>query len=355
MKIRLPLILASVALVATAAWFALRPPQLDSISTSSADREVATASSRSASVAPSVGRSLEKPGIRADVPVKFPIAPPKATLFNEYMKAKAYRPLYDRLANTAEGQTAQGKLVLYEMLRQCATITDGPRPGYKANFPGRDAFINNIPTDDPQREKRIAAFDEAAVNRCAGLDGMTMTRADLLKILNDAAVAGDPGARALAIEQEMGENRRNTTTLSDGLVRELQTLASSKDPEAIRVAGRTLANAWPDYALRVGPGQLPVEQRAFVNAFLVLACEYGAPCGTDTPRMLDACAMRGFCDAQNFPDYLSHYGSTPHETAMLVQYRELVRQAIETGDWSQINVVRGQPPNHRMSFQPGPR
>ena len=66
-----------------------------------------------------------------------------------------------------------------------------------------------------------------------------------------------------------------------GLSDQLRQIAGTRDPEAIRVAGRIMANSWQDYALRVGPGQLPVEQRAFVNAFLVLSCEFGAPCGTD--------------------------------------------------------------------------
>jgi hypothetical protein len=39
-----------------------------------------------------------------------------------------------------------------------------------------------------------------------------------------------------------------------------------------------------------------------------------------------------------------------------VQYRSVLRTAIETGNWSQVNVVRGlPPPPNRMTFVPGPR
>ena len=72
--------------------------------------------------------------------------------------------------------------------------------------------------------------------------------------------------------------------------------------------------------------------------------------------MQQACAMRGHCNAQSFPEYLYYYGSTPHDSTMLTQYREVVRHAIQTGDWSQISVVRGAPPpRNRITFVPGPR
>jgi hypothetical protein len=355
LKLRIPLTLTGLAALAAAAWFALRPPDLAPITP--ADSSAAAAPAGQSSRAAAGGNSSTvRPGPAAtSARPQFIVKTPARTLFNEFLGAKEYRILYDRLANSPEGQTAEGKLVMYELLRTCARITDGPRPGYKAHLQPRESFTARIPATDPSREKRLAAYEQLAIDRCHGLDGITMTRADLLKILDDAAAAGDPRARALSMEQAMGENRRNTGGLNDNQVRELQRIAESRDPEAVRVAGRMLANSWPDYSLRVGPDQVPIDQKAFVSAFLVLACEYGAPCGNDTPRMLEACAMRGYCNAQNFPDYLAQYGATPHETALVVQYRELIRQAIETGNWSQITVVRGGPANHRMSFQPGPR
>ena len=72
--------------------------------------------------------------------------------------------------------------------------------------------------------------------------------------------------------------------------------------------------------------------------------------------MQRACAIEGHCNAQSFPEYLYYYGSTPHDSTMLTQYREVLRHAIQTGDWSQISVVRGAPPpRNRITFVPGPR
>ena len=359
MNLRVSLIAVFAALLVVAAWLALRPPQLEPIpDAATVARPAATrsASSAGSAVAPTSGRAGNP---RAGIPhVALPA--PAPTLFNEYLRARSYKALYDRLANSPEGETAEGRLVLYEILRQCATITDGRRPGFKPNPPKREEFVNSIPATDPQRERRIAAFDQYATDFCAGFGGISMRRADLMQMLNDAAAAGDPRARALALEQELWQARRGGrdggVTLSDEQIASLRQIAGTRDPEAIRVAGRVLGNSWQDYQVRIGPDQMPIEQRPFVNAWLVLSCEFGAPCGADTPRMLQACALQGHCDAQSYPEHLYYYGSTPHDSTLLTQYREILRQAIETGNWSQISVVRGIPPSgNRITFVPGPR
>jgi hypothetical protein len=361
MKNRFALAAAFATILAVAAWMALRPPQLEPIPGPDAAAAAAARAAERAASAAAQGPSGATPATdpRAGIP-RVVMTPPPPTLFNEYLGARQYRILYDRLAGSPEGQTAEGQLVLYEILRQCATITEGRRPGFKARPQNRDEFINSIPASDPQRERRIAAFDAFAEDHCKGFEGVTMRHSELMKLLNDAASAGDPRARALSMEQELWQARRGGrdggVTLTDAHLEQLRQIAGSGDPEALRVAGRIMANSWQDYSLRIGPDQLPVEQRPLVNAFLVLSCELGAPCGTDTPRMLQACAVQGHCNAQNYPEHLYYYGSTPHDSTLLTQYREILRHAIRTGDWSQLTVVRGAPPpGNRMTFVPGPR
>lgn len=360
MNPRSALIAVFAALLVVGAWLGLRPPQLEPIPAivETASATAARPAQAAGSSAPA-GASGQTSRLRASIPV-VAMPPPAPTLFNEYLRAKSYRALYERLATSPEGQTPEGRLVLYEILRQCATITEGRRPGFKPNPPKRDDFINGIPATDPQREQRIAAFDQYATDFCAGFEGVTLRQADLMKMLGDAAAAGDPRARALAMEQELWQARRGGrdggVTLTDEQIAALRQIAGTRDPEAIRVAGRVLGNSWQDYQVRVGPDQLPVEQRAFMNAWLVLSCEFGAPCGSDTPRMLQACALQGHCNAQSYPEHLYYYGSTPHDSTLLTQYREILRQAIESGNWSQVSVVRGVPPTgNRMTFVPGPR
>lgn len=348
---------AVAAFVGTAIWLALRLPEPQSPAALSPAPAAETARAPASGSAIAAGDAAP-PARRAPPPgSNVVLAPPPPTLFNEYLGAKQYRILYDRLADSPQGATPEGRLVLYEILRQCATVLEGPRPGFRPNPPKREDFVNGIAPTDPLREKRIAAFDEFTFDRCKGFEGTTIRHAELMKLLNDAAAGGNPHARALAIEQELWQARRaGRPALGDAQIDMLRQIAGTRDPEALRVAGRVLGNSWNDYALRIGPDQQPVEQRAFVNAFLVLSCEYGAPCGPDTPRLLEACAMRGHCDAQSFPDHLYYYGSTPHDATLLTQYRQVLRNAIETGDWSQLSVVRGLPHNRNaITFVPGPR
>jgi hypothetical protein len=358
MKTRFAFAAVGIVALVAGAWLALRPPELPELPVGAP--AVAATSPSSAS-----HDKLSASAVLAIDPRPNPlrparVTPVKATLFNEYLEAKQYRAIYDRLRTSPEGQTAEGKLVLYEVMRQCATITEGKRYQWQRPMPKRDEFVAGLAATDPLRERRIAAYDEFNANRCVGFEGVSITQADLDRMLADAASAGDPRARAMSIEQEQLIARRTQgrdhATLSDAQIENLKQVLSSKDPEAIRVAGRVLSNSWADYALRIGPDQQPVEPRAFMNAWLVLACEYGQPCGADTPRLQQACALQGHCDAQNFADYLYYYGISPHDSQLLVQYRALLRQAIETGNWSQIQVMRGLPPSgNRMNFVPGPR
>jgi hypothetical protein len=337
----------AIGAVVAAAWFALRPPELPELPTVAPQAAAAARPSASSDPRPNPLRPARLEAV-------------KPTLFNEYLGAKQYRALYDRLRGSAEGQTAEGRLVLYDMLKACATITDRRGGQWKPPQTKREDFLAGIGPNDPQREKRIAAFDGFTANKCVGFESMTIAQVDLDKLLTDAAAGGDPRARALLIEQDLATARRtqgrDNATLADAQIDSLRQALASKDPEAIRIAGRVLSNSWSDYALRIGADQQPVEQRAFMQAWLVLSCEYGAPCGADTPRMQQACAFQGHCDAQTYPDYLYYYGSSPYDSQLLQQYRTVLRTAIETGDWSQLSVVRGlPPPPNRMTFVPGPR
>ena len=359
MKSRFPLLLASAAVLAGGAWLALRPPELPELPAG------VTPPAQAAAVNSAPPDTLAASAVLAIDPRPNPLRPArqlpvKANLFNEYLGARQYRALYDRLKNAPEGQTAEGRLVLYEVLKACANITEGKRYQWKPSTPKREDFVQGLADNDPNRDRRIAAYDEFLANRCQGFEGVNITQAELDKMLADSAAAGDPRARSMQIELELSIARRtqgrDNTQITDAQIDALKQALSSKDPETIRVAGRVLSNSYADYQLRIGPQQAAVEPRAFMNAWLVLACEYGQPCGPDTPRLQQACAFQGHCDAQTFPDYLYYYSISPHDSQLLVQYHNILRNAIESGDWSQVQVMRGLPPGStRMTFVPGPR
>ena len=349
--------LSCLGLVFAAAWWLASSPPMETTS----ENPAAPVSPGEQQVAPTRRVEGFPPEAARPRAASAPARPARVlppTLFGEMVKARQLKPLYDRLKDSPEGQTAEGRLVLYEILNQCATITDRRWRGRTA-IPKRDDLAAQLPPNDPLREKRLAAFDDFTANRCEGFEGVSLTQADLSKILQESAAGGDPRAQALLVERELWQSRRRSdaqATLSDAQLATIKQAVATHDPEAIRVAGRVLSTTWSDYALRIGPDQLAVEPRAFMNAWLVLSCEYGAACGADTPRMLQACALQGHCDATNFPDYLYQYGSTPHDSALVMQYRGILRQALDSGDWSQLHVVRGLPnASSRAWFVPGPR
>lgn len=283
-----------------------------------------------------------------------PLVPAKLTLSGELALARNYRELYDRLANSAEGQTPEGQFVLYRILRACANVTDrrGRPPSRAITEEQRETYLNTIADRDPSREKRLAAFEAINEDKCVGVAGVVTTEAELAQRLANAATAGSPGAKALQVEQEMwAERRANASTvrggptLTDAQIESLRTSLASKDPEALISAGRILANTFRDVSIRIGPNQLPVESRALTNALQMAACDFGHPCGDNNSRILNGCAFHGHCEAGNLRDYLAYYAASPHDVMLQEQYRQVIRTAITTGDWSALNFVRGPVPS----------
>jgi hypothetical protein len=120
-------------------------------------------------------------------------------------------------------------------------------------------------------------------------------------------------------------------------------------------AGRLISNTYQDLTVRVGPDGQVAEPRALFNAWQMLACEYGYPCGSDNSFILTECALRSHCDATTLQDFLTFYGSSMHDSQLLAQYQQVLRNAVTSGDWSQLSVVRGpRPPGARgCGFRPG--
>jgi len=289
-------------------------------------------------------------------------------LARDFGNALTYKPVYDRLNGTAEGATPEGQYLLYRILRACATVAD--RRGGAAARPQSSALTEerrqqiaaSLPEGDPRLAQRLAAFDKVTADQCAGLSGVAVTEAELSQHLKNALAGNDPKARAWQVEQEMWQERRNATgsnragaTLSDAQLSTLREAFTTRDPEAIAIAGRVLANSFRDVTVRVGPEQEPIEHRTFMNAATLLACEYGYACGENNPRVLAACAYQGHCGVASLPDYLFYYGVSPYDAQLLDRYRTILRQAADSGDWSAITVQRGnRSPNSSFIVQGTP-
>src|SRR5258706_2511405 len=186
--------------------------------------------------------------------------------------------------------------------------------------------------------------------KCEGFEGVSITQAELSKLLADSVAAGDPKARALSIEQQLWAQRQPGTrmdqiSLSDAQVEQLRQILGTRDPGAMVVAGRILSNTWHDLSVRIGPEGQVAEPRAFYNAWQTLACDYGYPCGSDNTRVLSECALQGHCQAQSLQDYLYYYGGAPPDSQLRAQHPHNLRAAGESGGWSpEEGVRRPRPP-----------
>ncbi len=366
MSARQLLTIVALAAIGVLAWEMLKPPQpaeTAAVASAPADRMPAAAPA-SAPPAP----VTTQPG-QVRLGTNF-LRPPAATtvtatpLARDFANALAWKPIYERLRNTAEGETPEGKYFLYRILRACATVADRkPRPQNVVQIEERRMQIaSSLPEGDPRRAQRLEAFDKATADQCAGLAGVTVSEAELAQLLKSSLDGGDPKARVWQVEQEMWQERRSANTpgragatLTDSQVSSLREAFSSRDPEAIAIAGRVLSNSFRDLTVRVGPDGEPIENRAFMNAALLLACEYGYPCGENNARVLNACAFQGHCGVASLPDYLFYYASSPYDAQLLDRYRGILRQAVDTGDWSAIAIDRSnRSPNLPSYSYPGP-
>jgi hypothetical protein len=357
MKGRIPILLLVVATLA-GAWLLVRPPESADFTTdpeaTSSGAKPATASMVSPSRLSAAARAID---LRANPLKSVPAKGQRVTLQGEFQRAKNYKALYDRLKHSPDGQTPEGLYVMYEMMRRCANVTDrtGRAPPPPGNGQNRNDFVASIADTDPARDQRIAAFDDVSANRCAGLEGLTIAQADLDKMLAAAASGGEAAAQALLLEQQLmaerraaaaqGQFGRNTSvTLTDAQVASVQAFASSRDPDAMLIAGRILSMPWNNLAVGAGTGGSTVESRAFNQAMQLVACDYGYPCDGSNPRVESGCAYLGHCSASSLADYIYYYGASPNDAQLMSQYQGLLRNAIETGNWSQLPVIRGPQP-----------
>ena len=279
------------------------------------------------------------------------------TLAREFEQAGALRPLYDRLSAPGAAATAEAKYVLYRILGTCARKTDpNPRvPAPASRAERRRQLEASIPDASPLKATRLKAFDELA--RCAGLEELTTTTAELDKLLDDAARGGDPRARALQVQRELGsEMPRGAPPITDAQLQALRDSVASRDPAAIAIAGTVLSNTFGDLVMEVGDAHDALDPAASRQAWRLLACEYGLDCGSDNPELRMSCAFAGRCGPSTIPDHIYFYETTPNQAQLVEQYRQLFRRAIDAGDWSGVTFARrsNAPQSVFRYFTPGP-
>lgn len=275
---------------------------------------------------------------KSSLPIRTATVP--LTLAREYEQSNNLKAIYDRVSGSHE--TAEAKYVLYRILSGCAKKTDplpADRPAPQTWEQRRKNLEASLSDANPQKAVRLKAFDE--MRRCQGLEGVTTSKAELDKLLDDAAGQGDPRARALQVQREMsGDTPRGTAPITDAQLRTLQEAIASRDPAAIAIAGTVLSNTFGDMVIEVGDQHEPLDPRAAHDAWTLLACEYGLDCGPNNNDLRQSCALSGRCGPASLPDYIFFFETTPSQAQLVDQYRGYFRQAVEGNDWSALTFAR---------------
>ncbi|MFZ3323239.1 MAG: hypothetical protein WA190_12770 [Usitatibacter sp.] len=351
MKILVAISLAVAAIVAAVMIYRAEPDTLDQRLKAEQARE-REMKNPSPSVVLSINPAQSSPMMRAAN------APTMTPMGQEYAKARSLKPLYDRLKAPDGTNTGEAKFYLYKILATCGNVSgvERPGPGGKDQAQARRDLEAMIPPSSPDREKRLALFDQVGA-RCSGLEGLTATKADLDKLLADAARDGDPKAQArLAVPQAtVATDTAPHLNITDDQFRALQAAIASRDPEAITIAGMALSNTFDDAVLQVGPDHALLSGNASFEAWRLVACEYGMECGADNPFLQNACIYTGRCAANTVQDQIFYYNVSPYDAQLIDQYRQVFRNAVANNDWSGLNLARQ--PNtsgSRFSFSAWP-
>jgi hypothetical protein len=345
LKILVAISLAIAAIVAAVMIYRAEPDTLDQRVKAEQARE-----SEMKHPSPSVVLS-----IRASTPSPLPTAAGKSVrglASQEYSKARSLKTLYDRLSAPGATATGDDKYVLYKILAGCARRSDSktsvdPAARQQALDKRRKDLEAQIPLTNPDRQKRLDAFD-AISQRCAGMENVETSKAELDKLLADAAAMGDPKAQARLAFPQMapmqGQNpnmpQRAAMNLSDDQFHTMQSAIASRDPDAIIIAGMALSNTYDDAILQVGADRGELQARASMEAWRLVACEYGMECGPENQELQTACFAQGRCAATTVPDQVFYYDVSPYEAQLIDQYRQVFRNAVANNDWSGLTLAR---------------
>lgn len=305
-------------------------------------------------IKPGAARAVDH---RPAAPV-FAISP----VMQEFRDAKSLKSLYDRLS-AAAGRTPEEAYVLAEILNRCAKVTDrirDPRRQPDEAARARERFLATIAEKDSNRQARVAAYDAAYVDRCAGIEAVT-TEAAIRELLRQAAESGDAKARARLVEKDLwSQLAANEDTaarrmaarpaITDSQLSTLRQAVESRDVGAFMIAGRVFSSTLADLTVRAGPDERSAETRLLQDAWLLAACELGTNCGRDSGRLLYACAMNGECGAADLREYLFFYAHSPQQSQLVNEYAAALVRAARSGDWSYFTLHRGAPPGNSLSI-----
>jgi hypothetical protein len=298
-------------------------------------------------------------------------------LMQTYLERKDWPGLFRKIKDAPP--TPESQFLQADLLAACAKRLPSPAPAAasaNAAVPVKSAadakeerrarFFASLAPNDPQLEKRKTAYDLSNADRCGELSQIEYNADEVNRLLDAAAAGGDPRARSWLLTRQIGddmqaaskkaiaENRPPTTQgniVTDAQFATMRELLASQDPIVMADLRNLLSSTIDGGAIRIGPNQQSIDHQAFYNAWGLVACDFGAPCGADSLTIQQDCAAQGRCSANNLYDHTYYYGVSPHGAQLVEQYRQWLGQMIGARDLSQLNLVRGaNNPNSTFMF-----
>lgn len=290
------------------------------------------------------------------------IVKPMPASLQEFYKARSYAPLYARLKDSTT-RTPEESWMLAEILKRCGRIAEDSAPRWRRSVtPGaRDRFAAALAPNDPDRDRRIAAFEAINYDVCSDVGEIATKRAEIRALIEAGAAGGDPKARAALVEAQLEDDSRgpdgkpkpgSIPRISDAQVETLRQVIASGDPLAMRSAASMLMGQYGNMSLRDADDRA-IDPFAFYRASVLLSCDYGLPCGPDAQWIANSCANLGQCGANSLRDHMMYYQSSPASSQVMASYEAALRAAARDGNWSFFHFYPGPSPSTAASQAPG--
>ncbi len=243
--------------------------------------------------------------------------------------ARYYDPA---LAGLADGLDAESRYFIAMALEDCYALSHSGMVNLRDDFTRR---LQAALPDQVDRQLRETAF-EASNRQCAPFDGLSISPARVLALVNGAAQDGD--LRAIArtlLFRDLAESKAGTFEI-------VTRLLASGDPHAIRDVGSFLARG--EALLQLGDGNGPVRATTLAAAWELAACDFGLDCGGDSKMLINLCAYQGQCGAFSLEDWLVRYAESSEELTEIRRLRSLIRRGLVMHDWELLGLFTLKPP-----------
>jgi len=296
-------------------------------------------------VAPQEPLAPQRP---ATMPPPVPRAQPvrASTVALDYRAARDLKAYADGLMSRRPNLSADENYYLAKALEECqfATTMNEDLAAYSGKQ--RREFLSRLPANDPKNMQRTSAYDAVdSSQRCLRFQNTKIAAKDIEELYKAAAMQGDARAQGRMLVAELNKNlssaravQETPTTPLDDFSR-ITRLLESRDPEAIMIVGQFLAQSALTNQLHIGENGEAPEPSAFLGAFSLVACDFGPDCAQLKPELQLACAHGGYCDAQTFEELYQNFMASPWVYVNAMRYRGIIRNAIQTQNWSLIGLT----------------